>query len=117
MNEIVYFELNNWCPGDDYPNAEPYHSWLNPKDHYFIFRDTKYIKENKLIVVEFIIDQSINYCISAPKQWVKQNCPSLLTKYTEFLRYPDEDGCVYSKFGIPFRTWNEKDIGYYYEDY
>ena len=41
--DIVYFELNNWFSGRDYPNAEPFLSWmeddLNQK-----FRDEEWIK-------------------------------------------------------------------------
>jgi hypothetical protein len=25
---VVYFQLNNWMPGDDYPDVEPFNSWL-----------------------------------------------------------------------------------------
>lgn len=29
MNDIVYFELNNWFRGRDYPNDEPFVSWMS----------------------------------------------------------------------------------------
>ena len=29
MEEIVYFELDNWFRGRDYPNAEPFISWMH----------------------------------------------------------------------------------------
>lgn len=30
MNDIIYyFELNNWFPGRDYPDDEPFISWMN----------------------------------------------------------------------------------------
>jgi hypothetical protein len=28
MNEIIYFELNNWFRGTDYLNSEPFVSWM-----------------------------------------------------------------------------------------
>ena len=27
--EIVYFELNNWFSGRDYPNEEPFTTWCD----------------------------------------------------------------------------------------
>ena len=27
-NELVYFELNNWSPGKDYPYEEPFLTWI-----------------------------------------------------------------------------------------
>ena len=40
--EVVYFELNNWFSGRDYPDAEPFLSWMecNKENKYYIqFRD------------------------------------------------------------------------------
>ena len=69
--DIVYFELNNWFSGRDYPNAEPFLSWmrddLNQK-----FRDEEWIKENKLVVVESLVDMSMNFCIAATKEWIEE---------------------------------------------
>lgn len=28
-DEIVYFELNNWMPNEDYPNVEPFKTWVD----------------------------------------------------------------------------------------
>ena len=28
-DKVIYFELNNWMSGDDYPDAEPFISWMD----------------------------------------------------------------------------------------
>ena len=89
--DIVYFELNNWFSGRDYPDAEPFLSWMQD-DSKIIFANDEWAKANKLVVSETLIDMSLNYCITAPREWVEKNCPELLTKYTEFLRIPEEEG-------------------------
>ena len=113
MNDVVYFELNNWTPGVDYPCEEPFLSWMR-YDLYQKFRDEDWVKENKLCVVCSLVDMSQNYCISATKQWVEENCPTLLTRYQEFLRYPDEDGFIEGRFGDLFKEYNEDNIGLHY---
>ena len=113
MNEVVYFELNNWFPETDYPAAEPFISWMGLP---FIFRDEEWCIKNQLCVVEQTIDMSANFCITASKKWVEENCPELLTKYTKFLRYPDPryDNEVYGQFDCAFKEWNEENFGYEY---
>lgn len=110
MNEIIYFELNNWFSGRDYPADEPYRSWMKD-DLNISFNDKEWVKENKLCVVRDMVDMSQNFCITATKEWVEENCPSLLTEYTEFLRYPDEDGYVEGRFGHEFLEYTEENIG------
>lgn len=112
--DIVYFELNNWICGKSYPNAEPFLSWLTDFND-IKFDNINWIKKNKICVVESIIDMSINFCITATKEWVDDNCPELLTKYMEFLRFPDEYGDVEGKWGNHFKEWSEDNIGLYYE--
>lgn len=118
--EIIYFELNNWFSGRDYPNAEPFLSWMqcNKDNKYYIqFRDESWINENKLVVVESLVDMSMNFCITATRDWVEQSCPELLTTYKEFIRQPDEDGeAPYGRFGCPFLEYEEDNIGYHYAE-
>ena len=119
MSEIIYFELNNWRPGDDYPAAEPYDSWIQmreEKSYYINFRNRDWIEENKIIVVESFVDMSQNFCVTAPKEWVMENCPDLLTKYTKFLREPDEYNEVKGRFGCPFKEYEEENIGYWFAE-
>ena len=119
MSEIIYFELNNWRPGDDYPAAEPYDSWVQmreEKSYYINFRNRDWIEENKIIVVESFVDMSQNFCVTAPKEWVMENCPDLLTKYTKFLREPDEYNEVKGRFGCPFKEYKEENIGYWFAE-
>ena len=118
--EVVYFELNNWFSGRDYPDAEPFLSWMecNKENKYYIqFRDESWIEENRLVVVESLVDMSMNFCITATRDWVEQNCPELLSTYKEFIRQPDEDDeAPYGRFGCPFLEYEEENIGYHYAD-
>ena len=116
MKDIIYFELNNWFPDRDYPDAEPFKTWMGNYLH-LRFRDEDWVKENKLVVVESLVDMSMNFCITATKEWVEQNCPELLSIYKEFIRQPDEDGeSPYGRFGCPFLEYKEENIGYHYAD-
>lgn len=114
--DVVYFELNNWFPGRDYPNAEPFLTWLaDSLGHKF--RDESWVKENNLVVVESFVDMSSNYCIAATKEWIEENCPDLLTKYTEFLRYKDEEGELpEGRFGCPFLEYSTENIGCHFAE-
>ena len=89
FDEIICFELNNWSCGKDYPNDEPFLTWIG-NDLNIHFNDENWVKENKLCVVRSIIDMSVNFCITTTKSWVEKNCPKLLTEHTEFLRFPDK---------------------------
>ena len=119
--DVVYFELNNWFAGEDYPNAEPFLSWMR-NDLNIKFRNEDWVIENELCVVASMVDMSSNFCITAKKEWVEKNCPKLLTDYKEFLRYPekyedeDEDGDVYGRFGCHFLEWSKENFGITYDD-
>ena len=108
--EIIYFELNDWASGCDYPDDEPFVSWMADDQ----FRDENWVKENRLVVVESIVDMSLNYCITATKEWVQLNCPELLTKYTQFIRHSEDGDLPEGRFGCPFLEYNEDNIGYHY---
>lgn len=117
MEEIIYFELNNWTPGTDYPGEEPFLSWMG-NDLKLRFRNEDWVKENKLCVVESLVDMSTNFCITATREWVEENCPNLLTEHKQFLRYPDKWGDVYGRFGHEFLPYEECNIGvtFVYDD-
>ena len=70
--EIIYFEVNDWSPGRDCPDCEPFDTWLDVDN--LNFRNEQWLIENKIIAVETIIDMSLNYCVTAPKEWVEKNC-------------------------------------------
>ena len=107
--EIIYFELNNWSYGIDYPAAEPFVSWMGGLIP--TLRSDSWAKENKLCIMESNVDMSMNFCITASKEWVEKTCPKLLTEYTQFLRKPDEYGDVEGRFGCPFLKYEEYNFG------
>lgn len=115
MKDIIYFELNNWFSGRDYPDDEPFITWMRD-DLHIKFEDEEWVEKNKLCVVADFIDMSENFCITATKEWVEQNCPKLLTEYKSFLREPDEDGEVYGRFGHRFLEYEESNIGIKWEE-
>lgn len=117
--EVIYFELNNWFAGRDFPAEEPYLSWMqcNAENNYCIkLRDKKWIEENKLIVVESLVDMSQNFCITATKEWVEKNCPTLLTTHNKFLRKEIDGEVPYGRFDCPFLEYTEENIGYHYAE-
>ena len=146
MEEILYFELDNWFCGRDYPNAEPFIQWMN-KDFHSTLGNDEWCKENKICVEAGPIDMSLCVCVSAPKSWVEANCPKLLTDeecggYTIVHSYDEEKGdwvdekkyepCKYSSFickpyksgGIfgyvsdwPFREYKEENFGVHWNDW
>lgn len=133
MEDVVYFELNNWFSGRDYPNAEPFLTWCK-NDLNLYFSNDEFVKQNRLCVVMQNIDMSVNWCITAPKSFVLENCPKLLSgettksslvtrssagtvrtdedvPYSRFLRFPDEYGEVYGRFGTEFLPYADENIG------
>lgn len=110
MPEIIYFELNNWSCGCDYPDAEPFVSWMQD-DLNIKFNDEQWVKDNELCVVRTFIDMSQNFCITATKEWVEKNCPELLAKYNNFIRQPDIHNDVYGRFGSLFLPYIKENIG------
>jgi hypothetical protein len=76
--EVVYFSVNNWMSGENYPPTKNFKKWLGD-DFNQSFRNDEWCKENKLCVYYGMIDMSTNYTISAPREWVEKNCPELLT--------------------------------------
>lgn len=131
--EIVYFSVNNWFCGRDFPNDRIFIDWIGKA----IFQNDDWAKKNKLCIRWGYYDMSINYCITATKDWVEKNCPELLTnneyeyklcegfegkvvtyknKYSNFVFHPDENGEVEDNFNWPFLEYNEENIGsHYYE--
>lgn len=139
MEELIYFELNNWFPGKDYPNEEPFIGWIKEDK----FSDNEWCKQNKLVVLTGCVDMSRNWCIIATKRWVELNCPKLLEDYThtytiishtyesgkpvdittehnynitDFLRHPDADGEVYGVFGWHFPEYSSDNYGVIWHD-
>lgn len=131
-DRIIYFELNNWFGGRDYPENERFEKWVNENT----FSHEEFVKENNLCVRRGNVDMSINWCITAPESWVLKNCPELLSDekytyqicqyymgenkiidyegaYSNFLRFKEdpEDLHVYGRFDWPFLDYDPENIG------
>ena len=91
QQEIIYFEINNWFCGRDYPPIEPFKTWV----HTNRFSNDAWCKENKLVVMTGPIDMSSNWLIAAPRKWVEDNCPQLLTdeeyEYSTFIMHTNKE--------------------------
>lgn len=121
-NNIIYFELNNWNKGWDYPDCEPFISWLQD-DGNQKFQDDEWCKSNELCVAFEFVDMSQNYKITATRNWVKENCPALLDKNNaEFVCNLDTTeysagALEYYKYfrcgSAPFLKWCETNFGYH----
>lgn len=124
-NNIIYFELNHWST-EYYPDEEPFISWMS--DYYETKEEEekswireskfldKYCKNNELVMVVTLVDMSVNFCVSAKKEWIEKHCPALLTKYTKFLRVDsiNPKDVPNGQFGSPFLEYTEENIGAHY---
>lgn len=145
MEEIIYFEIDNWFAGRDYPNAQPFLSWMND-DLNLAFANDNWCIENRLCVEAVLIDMSVCFCVTAPRSWVEENCPKLLTdeecgsmniishydantgtfvdekkyehcSYSKFICKPDKDGEVYGRISnLHFAEYKEKNFGVHWND-
>ena len=101
VKDIIYFSVNNWFSGRDYPDTPNFRKWLG-NDLNQTFMNDEWCKKNKLCVYYGLVDMSRNYTISAPKDWVEKNCPELLT---------DKEYTYYTLIQRPKKVHN----GYEYE--
>ena len=90
VKDIIYFSVNNWDCGINYPDTEIFRKWLGEDEGQYFMND-EWCKENKLCAYLGIIDMSFNYTVSAPKEWVEKNCPELLTNYSDLSFYPRKE--------------------------
>ena len=126
MEELVYFELNNWTPDKDYPNKPQFTKWVgnvltdsdNNEDwEKDTFCDNEYAKKNELVISFGLVDMSFDFCVVAKKSWVEKNCPSLLDEDSRFLaqKILDEENEEYeSHWGLPFLEYNHDNFGFHY---
>ena len=124
--DVIYFSVNNWGSGNYYPPTENFEKWMGD-DLNQMFTNDAWCKENKLCIYYGIIDMSINYTVSASREWVEKHCPELLTddeyilediehkkKYSDFVYTPEEGEDLPDNDYIgnmPFREYNEENFG------
>ena len=136
MTDIIYFELNTYLSGETYPPAAPFVEWVRSMQ----FSKNNWCIENQLCVVVEIINDTFNWCITATREWVEENCPDLLSNktftykvpvtrydirinaevqefitytgtYSKFLRTPDKLGRVTGTHGTIFKAYSEENWG------
>ena len=129
--DVIFFELNDWIYGRDYPVDESIATLV--KTHQF--SSDSWCKSQGICVVAGHIDMSVNWCITAPKNWIEKVCLNMLTDksytydvlintehtvktklYSDFIRYPDIYGNVYGRFGWNFLSYCEKNLGVHFCD-
>lgn len=134
--ESIFFELNNWFSGRDYPYEEPFTTWISERQ----LTKEDWVEENGLVVVCGPLDMSLNYCVTAPKDWVENNCPNLLSDdgydyevlvyskgenkivtehrdYKDFLRFSEEgDEVPEGRWGMPFLPYAKSNVGVHWVD-
>ena len=85
MDEVIFFELNNWFAGSDYPDCGPFLTWMKD-DLHIPFSNNGWCIQNKICVIFEMIDMSQNFKITATRSWIEENCPCILTnKYAKFI--------------------------------
>lgn len=134
MNDVVYFSVNNWFCGRDYPPTKTFIKWMGNDFNQYLAND-EWCKENKLCVYFGNIDMSTNYTVTAPIEFVNKYCPELLTdeeytyntvvyngderiveehkkKYSDFVYHPDsDDENGLDVNDMPFREYSEANFG------
>lgn len=137
QEEIIYFSINNWFMGRDYPKSDKFVEWVELNQ----FSIDKWCKENKICVHKSTIDMSFNWCVTAPRKWVEINCPELLTddeysykiitcssegeveteyyaKFSDFVYYPKNGNApLHDRFCIPFLEYKEENFGSTFYEY
>ena len=84
QQEIIYFEINNWFCGRDYPPIEPFKTWV----HTNRFSNDAWCKENKLVVMTGPIDIIMHTNKETGK---REDIEEKHTKkFSDFLCFPDE---------------------------
>lgn len=129
--DLIYFSVDDWSCGEDYPDKEPFITWFtsnyeNPNHITYKFEDDKWCKENKLVVVCTLLDLSLNFNIIAAKEWIERNCPYIIGSrfdYTDKLERGslwDEpvnklEKDLYLGFWGHFLPYREENYGVWYE--
>lgn len=139
---VYYFSVNNWFSASDYPEDPRFEKWVGmarDENGDFIekgtFYDDEWVKANKLCVKYGALDMSTNFLVTAPREWILENCPELLSdkeyeyftlrgnekvrhtkKYASFMCYRDENGDLYDRFGWTFLEYKEENFGTHWYD-
>ena len=142
--ELVHFELNNWFSGRDYPPEEPFTSWvshhafsddawcknnklvvlsgnIDMSTNWCITTTRDWVEEN---CPELLHDKSYTYkTIRRHYDTTRPRTPLVTTEVlhdgsmSQFIRYPEEDGDVYGRFGWHFPEYCEENYGvHFYEE-
>lgn len=121
--DTVYFSINNWFGGCNYPITNQMIEWLRPGYESMIFSNEEWDKKNKLIVCFNDYDMSDSYAVTASLAWVKRFFPEILGSVYEIIspdgspprakrpfwkfKSPKEEAGLYSCNGSFLRYDNE----------
>lgn len=59
---------------------------IEPDENHISFCDEEWCREQGICVESEVADMSINYCVTAKREWVEKNCPEILG--SGFIREP-----------------------------
>ena len=119
MNEEIYYiNLNEW-DYNGHPNSDPFHDWMDDTKLDTYLRNEQFAKDNKICVRWFIIDMSVQFCITAPKSFVDKLCPCLWEEENKkFIKpasdFPDDEppeSWLYGEYGEYFLPYTDEYIG------
>ena len=123
-DNIIYFEINNWFAGRDYPDCEPFLTWMKGLGSPFL--NEEWCREQQICVVYEFIDMSQNFKVTATRAWVQNNCPCLLEdEYSKFVHqlaeeYDEDETEFFEGHGYgngPFLAYCEENFGMHEYDY
>ena len=89
--KLIYFEFN----------YQKYHH--PPEVEKMSFLDEKWVAANHLSV----IIKNDSFYVTASKDWVRRNIPSLLGEYRIFCCLPEEEGLCYGTNNVKFLNYDE----------
>ena len=108
--QLVYFTVDNWSPGVDYPRCDNFENLYREDLDAFAFIDNEYCKENKLAVYCTTLDMSIAFTVVAPIGWCVKNSPEIIGSYWDETAKPGKNNWKESIYGLPYPEYKEKNF-------
>lgn len=110
--EIVYFHMATKGAGENsYPPIEPFITIMNNENDISSVFDDEWAKENEVCITMECFNTFIKFYITATKDWVEKNYPTLLTEHKEYLKYPDDENNTYTTKKNKYLKYEPENFG------